>query len=139
MRYLDANVIIRYIVKDNAAMFAASEVLFERLEAGEERVALLDVTVAEVVHVLTSRILYDMNSRDVADRLHTILGARGIQMSNKARCMNALEIFATYSFLNFGDSFVAAAAFEETTPEVCSFDRGFDRVPGITRLEPVIA
>jgi predicted nucleic acid-binding protein len=139
VKYIDANVLIRYIVRDNEAMFASSAALFERLESGAERAAILDVTVGEVVHVLTSRNLYNMSAEEVSERLTTILNARGIQMSHKARCLNALKIFATYSFLNFGDSAVAAAAFDEEMSEVYSYDRGFDRVPGIRRLEPVIA
>src|SRR5262245_47968001 len=138
MRYLDANVIIRYIVNDNQEMFAASEALFERLDSGAERVAVLDVTVAEVVFVLTSRRLYNITPPEVVERLQTILRARGIQMSNKARCMTALDIFASVGRLNFGDAAVAAAALDEARAEIYSFDRGIDRVPGITRLEPAI-
>lgn len=139
MRYLDANIFVRYIAEDDAAMFAAVDALFESVDKDVERVAVLDVTVGEVVYVLTSRALYGLPRQEVVDRLSTILSHRGIQMEHKTRCLHALEIFASYGPLDFGDAVVCAAALDEHSPEVYSFDHDFDRVPGITRLEPLIA
>jgi predicted nucleic acid-binding protein len=38
--------------------------------------------------------------------------------------------------LDFGDAYTAAAVLEEMEPTVYSYDHDFDRIDGITRLEP---
>jgi predicted nucleic acid-binding protein len=139
MRYIDANVLVRYIAADDEAMFRAADALFDRVNAGEERVALLEVTIGEVAYVLASRRLYARPRHEIVERLQAILSHSGIQMVNKRRCLNALKLYANYNSLNFADSIICAAVLEEADSEVYSYDRGFDRVPGIARLEPAPA
>lgn len=136
MRYLDANVFIRYATEDDIEKALAAQQLFNRVARGEERVALLEVTVAEVVFVLGSKALYAMSHQDIADRLRALLTHRNVQMSHKGRCLHALDLFAEHQSLSFGDAMICAAALDEDEAEVYSYDRGFDRVPGVTRLEP---
>ena len=139
MRYVDANVLVSYIANDDAEMFEAAQALFLRVDRGEERIALLDVTVAEVVYVLSSRRLYNLPPREFANRLAAMLSHRGIQMTQKRRCLDALELYATHKTLNFGDAILAATVLSEPETELYSFDKGFDRVPGVVRLEPAAA
>jgi predicted nucleic acid-binding protein len=47
----------------------------------------------------------------------------------------ALDIYERYR-LDFADAVAAAHVELEGLPHVISFDGDFDRVPGITRLEP---
>lgn len=56
-------------------------------------------------------------------------------LEHKSRAIVALTIFRTYK-LDFGDAYTAAAALEDDDPEVLSYDRDFDRIPGLRRGEP---
>ncbi len=117
-------------------MAAAAAALFGRIEDGEEEVELLDATVAEVVYVLASRTMYDLPRDLIVERLLSLLTISGFRMEHKARCIHALELFAAIRAISFADALIAAAALEQSPSEVYSFDRGLDRVEGLTRIEP---
>lgn len=117
-------------------MAAASRALIESVERDEERVILPDVILAELIFVLTFRNLYGFTRSEVRDRLRYILGSPKPVLDNRIRCLRALDTFAERRALSYAEAYVAAAALEQSPPEVYSFDQGFEGVPGITRLEP---
>ena len=120
-------------------MTALAESLFQRLQRGEEQVQVLESVVAEAIFVLTSRNLYNLARSEVRDRLAFALTLTGVEMQNKARALHALELYVEQRRLSFVDALIAVAAMEETPPEVYSFDQGFDRLDGVTRIEPSLA
>jgi predicted nucleic acid-binding protein len=136
MRYLDTNIFIRYLTNDHPIMSPAAAALFASIADEKEGVIVLESTVAEVVYVLSSPRFYDISILELRDRLTVLLSTRGIVMEHKARCLRALDLCATYPVLNFGDAIVAAAAEEQPERGVYSYDRGFDRVEGVRRVEP---
>jgi uncharacterized protein len=135
MRYIDANIFVRYITQDEPRMARAAMRLFEKVNAGEE-VAVLESTIAEVVYVLASPRIYALSSDEIRDRLQPLLLFDALRMGNKARCLRALDINAAESAIGFADALVSSAALDEPGAEVYSFDRDFDRIAGITRIEP---
>ena len=136
MRYLDANVLIRFITQDVKWMADRAEELLARIDSGEEAVALLDANVAEVVYVLGSTKLYHLTREAVVEALTPILQIDGIRLEHKARCLAALQLYARYRAVNFADALMAAAALEDSKPEVYTFDRKVRSVPGLTSIQP---
>jgi predicted nucleic acid-binding protein len=136
VRYLDANIFIRGLTQDEPGMSRAALELFQRIEDGHEDVAVLDATVAEVVYVLGSTSLYNQSRVTIRDALTQLLVYRNVRMDNKPRCLRALDTYAAISSAKFADALVASAAIEEPEHQVYSFDRGFDWIAGITRVEP---
>ena len=53
MRFLDTNVILRYLTKDDEAKAEASYRLFQRVKRGDEEVLTCEAVVSEVVYVLS--------------------------------------------------------------------------------------
>ena len=135
MRWLDANLFVRVLTQDNPDMLRRALDLFERISAGQEEVYVLEATVAEVVYVLSSRSLYSLPRDVIRDSLTPLLVLRSLRVEHKERCLRALDIFVENRSLGFGDSLLAAAALDDDG-RVYSFDRGFDRLAGISRLEP---
>lgn len=134
MRYLDANFFVRGLTQDEPGMSRAALELFRRIEQGREDVRVLEASVAEVVYVLASRALYALPRSSIREHLGYLLSYRSVHMDSKARCLRALDLYASISSINFADALVAAAALEEAQPEVYSFDAGLDRVPGVRRV-----
>ena len=54
MKFLDTNVILRYLTKDDEAKAEACYRLFQRMRHGEEEVLTCEAIVSEVVYVLSS-------------------------------------------------------------------------------------
>ena len=50
MRFLDANVILRYLTRDDETKARACFALFQRLKRGEERVFTCEAILTEVVY-----------------------------------------------------------------------------------------
>lgn len=136
MRYIDANILVRCISNDHPQMSAASEALFQRLEQGEEQAMVLEATIAEVIYVLSSRRLYDLEREHIREVLFKLLSSTGLILATKERCLRALDLFAGNHRINFADALIVAAAEVDEPHEVYSFDRGFDSIAGITRIEP---
>lgn len=137
MRLLDANLIVRALTNDVPDMADAALALLQRIEAGEEGVEILEATVAEVVYVLGSRLNYARSRDWIVDRLVPVLSMPELRMEHKGRCTRALQLFVALPGISFADALIAAATLEQEPHEVYSFDRGLDRVPGLTRIEPV--
>ena len=137
MRFLDANIFIRYLTRDDEEKAEACLALFDRLSRGEEEVLISESVVAEVVFVLASRrTSYAMPALEINRRLGPLLALRGLRLANKRRCLRALELYAERPFLGFEDALMLAHLEAEGLEEIYSYDEDFDRVPGITRVEP---
>jgi predicted nucleic acid-binding protein len=91
--------------------------------------------VGEIVYVLSSPSWYGLSDRDIAARLVPILSLRGLRLANKGTYMRALEIYATSS-VDFEDAVSVAHMGRLGISEIVSYDRDFDELPGISRIEP---
>lgn len=136
MRFLDANVFLRYLVPGDQAKTQACFALFQRVKAGEEIVTTSEAIVAEVVYVLRSRAHYGLPPVEISARLRPILTLRGLKLPQKRLYIRALDIYASSPFLDFEDALTVAHMERRGINEILSYDTDFDRVPGITRLEP---
>ncbi len=137
MRFLDTNVILRYLTRDDEAKAQACYALFQRVKLGEEEVFTCEAIVTEVVYVLSSpRAPYRLSHEEVRARLAPILTLRGLKLPQKRVYLRALDIYASSAFLDFEDALAVAHIERRGVDELLSYDRDFDRVQGITRIEP---
>ena len=137
MRYLDTNIIIRYLTRDDETKAAACYRLFERVSNGREELTTSVATIAEATYVLSSRRgPYRLQPDEIAARLHPIVSLRGLVMSDKRVCIRALDVYAQYPFLDFADALGVAHMEARGVSEILSYDRDFDQLPGLARVEP---
>ena len=137
MRFLDTNIIIRFLTRDDESKAEACFQLFQRIKRGEEEVFTCEAMVTEVAYVLTSsRTPYRLSHAQVKDRLLPILSLRGVRLPHKRVCIRALDIYASAPDLDLEDALAAAHMEQQGLTEIYSYDRDFDGVEGVTRLEP---
>lgn len=130
---LDTNIILRYVTDEPEAQAARSARLFKSVERGEEEVLLEEVILAEVVWTLSS--YYQMPKVKIANSLLILLSLDYLRAVNKDALRLALVIFTDRN-VDFADALLAAKALQSDDPTIYSFDRDFDRIPGIIRKEP---
>lgn len=94
-----------------------------------------EAVIAEVVYVLSSKRLYDVPRPTICQRLNAILDLQGLRLRNKSVYRRALGLYATIP-VDFVDCLVATRMEQAAIARVVSFDTHFDRLPGITRVEP---
>ena len=136
MTFLDTNVILRYLIRDDDAKAQACYELFRRAQKGEEELTTCEAIVAEAVYVLSSpRLPYRLNHEEIRARLLPILTLRGLKLPHKRVCLRALD-HASSGFLDFEDALAVAHMERRGIAEIVSYDRDFDRVAGVRRTEP---
>lgn len=135
---LDTNIIVRYLTQAPARsdLAARAYAFLQELEAGTAAARLTEGVLVEAVQVLSSRRLYNRPRSEIRTRLAAVINLRGVELPNKRRYVRALELYAAMPALDFVDALLVAYAERDPQPTVVSFDRDFDRVPGITRFEP---
>ena len=103
-----------------------------RLLADAEELLFVDVVLAECVFVLES--VYELDRPRVAGLMRAALDLPSARVAEADLLWRALELYELTG-LHFVDAYLAASA-EVRDRAVASFDRGFDRLPTIRRIEP---
>lgn len=129
---LDANVLVRFLVQDDAKQGAGATALLEAAERGEHRLHLDSLVVAETVYVLVGR--YHRKRDDVVTALIAIIQNAGVETAEGTVVADALRRFAD-ARVDFADAWLAARAAQRGF-DVASFDRDLDRFKDIRRVEP---
>jgi len=136
MRFIDTNVFLRFLTADDPEKAVACRELLLRVDAGEEAMT-SETVVAEVFYVLTrGGDGYALDRASLVDRFWPILAAKGLRLPAKGVVRRALAIYAQYPVLDFEDALSVAHMEAVGISEIVSYDRDFDRVAGIARVEP---
>lgn len=137
MRFLDTNVVMRYVTADDPLKAQACAELFQRVQRGEEALLTSEAVVAEAVYILSARTPgYRLDRHEIRDRLGAILRLRGLQVPEKQVCLRALDVYAAYPRLDYEDALAVAHMEHEGITEIVSYDSDSDRIPHLERVEP---
>ena len=104
-----------------------------RLLEGETSLWTTDLVINELDWVLRS--FYDLEKEKIVESMRHILNLRSLSVLHRSWLMEALEIYATTN-VDYTDCYDWVLAREEGINEVYSFDRHFDKIPGIKRRGP---
>jgi predicted nucleic-acid-binding protein len=130
---VDSNVILRFLTGEPAELAAQASTLFQAVDNHELVLVIDEIVVAETVWVLQS--FYGYSHKDVARVVRELLSHPGLEAEDKAGLLSALYLFAEKS-VDFVDALLAVHMEQQGLIEIFSFDRHFDRLPGVTRLIP---
>ena len=133
--YLDTNIIIRYLTADNPDFSKRSYDFLQQVELGAITVTTCEAVIIETVQVLSSKTLYNLPRSTVKDHISAIVRLRGLRLTNKQVYLRALDLFASTN-LDFPDALIVAHMEHRKVSTLVSFDRDFDKIPGIIRQEP---
>lgn len=127
--WVDANVVLRLVTGKPETHARAAAALMARADAGEVRLRLCPLVVAEVVWVLTSA--YGLAPADVASVLTSFLASGGLIVDEGMLLASALDLMVEKR-VDFVDAYLGVKARLSSAP-LASFDRDFDRL-GVERL-----
>lgn len=132
--FVDANIFLRLLTGDDPEKATRCLELFQRANQGELRLHTSESIVAEVVYVL-SRSTYRVPREDVASALAPVLTIPGLRIDHKESVLQALDLWQR-SKLDFEDCLSVQHARRLGVDAIYSYDRDFDRLPEVRRLEP---
>ena len=136
MRYIDANIFVRYLTGDDVVKASACLALFQRLARDEEQATTSEAVITEVVYVLKSRALYGLAADEIQQRLQPLVLMRGLRLRDRRTIVRALDVFTSHPTIDFEDALSVAHMEREGIAELYSYDRDFDRIADVTRVEP---
>ncbi len=133
--FLDTNVIIRFLTRDNPQQAQQARQLLERVADGRLTVTTSEGVVVEIVQVLSSKALYHLPRTDIRTHVGNILAMKVPRLPPMSVYFRALDLYAAHLFLDFVDALNVAHMERGKITTIFSFDRDFDRLPGVTRRE----
>lgn len=133
MIFLDTNIFLRFFLTENESMFQRLEKLFYEIISGNIIGVSNAMIIAEVVWVLSRS--YKWNKEKICDNIEFILSTPNIRFKDKVILVNAISIYKEKN-IGFIDAYNYSYMKANGVTEIYSFDRDFDKLKDVKRLEP---
>lgn len=124
---LDTNVLVRFLVEDDARQTAAAAALIDRVVKDGDTLFVSDVVVCETVWVMS--ISYDIRRKEIAGVLRNLLRARHVNFRAADQLLRALEAYEAGKG-DFADYLIREHARAAGCDSVATFDRVLLRESG---------
>ncbi len=134
-RFVDTNILLRYLTRDDEQKAEACFALLLRSEQGEEELVTSDLVIFKTVFMLQSRRHYDLPRERIRELVEPVIGLRGLRLPRKAVYVRAFDLYCEQN-IDFADAYNAAYMEALGLSEIYSYDTDFDRLQGISRIEP---
>lgn len=133
--FLDTNIILRYLLRDDEAKAERCLALLEKAEKRGIQLQTSDLVIAEVVWVLESPSAYSLPRERIRDLLLPIIFLPGVRLTNKGIYRRIFELYLDQN-IDFIDAYNAAYMEKQGLTQIYSYDTDFDQVGSVNRLEP---
>ena len=127
VKVIDANLILRYLLGDPEAGRV------EKLLKSKVKLLLSDVILAEIVWVLDSYYKWDRSK--IVESLISLVRLTSI-VCNKFLLSETLAILGNQKSFDFADAYSVALMKISKIKDIYSFDKDFDEIPEVNRLDP---
>lgn len=127
---LDTNVLVRYIMQDDAKQSAKATRLIEALDASDTGFVSL-VSVVELVWVLSS--CYDLSREQLVQALDALLRAKQLVVDQADQVVRALRSFGAGS-ADFADCLIERTASSAGCDRTMTFDVAAAKTAGMTLI-----
>jgi predicted nucleic acid-binding protein len=123
-KLIDANVILRYLLRDDEELFGKAFEILEKVKIGQETVIIPESVLAEVVYVLLK--IYEVTREVIVEKLQGLLSYRGVINPDKVDLAEAFRMFGSTK-LSFVDCVLCAKAISHRM-ELFTFDGDLKKV-----------
>jgi len=132
MRFLDTNIFIRFLTDDVPEKVDACEEIFKKAVEKQETLFTTDLVIAEIVWVLES--FYELPKKEVQDKVEKILNTSNLICPHRDLILSALVLYSEKN-IDYIDAYNALTLKEKGIEELYSYDKHYDRIDWLTRLE----
>ncbi len=131
MTGLDTNVVVRYLVQDDAAQSAIATRLFEKSLSQDDPGFVSAIVLCEIAWVLAES--YGASGERIAAAMEGLLAAKQIVVETPDVARKALRQWKE-SGADFADALIGAIAHVHGAEKTVTFDRAAARLPGFELL-----
>lgn len=133
--FLDANVILRYLLRDDEIKAQHCLELLEKAERREIALRTTDLVIAELVWVLESTVTYNLPRERIRELLLPVILLPGLKLPGKKLYRRVFDLYVEED-IDFIDAYNAVQMGKQRLTRIYSYDSGFDRIAGVSRVEP---
>lgn len=131
--FVDTNIFLRFLTADEPEKYKRCRELFEKAVHGEISLITSDMVVAELIWTLAS--FYRVPKEEIIEKISIIVNTPNISIPNKRLIMDTLVLFSQKS-IDYIDAYNAVLAKYYNCEQIFSYDKHFDRIEYLRRLEP---
>jgi len=132
----DTNIFIRFFTGDDQDKAQSVLRTMKRVKAKEIELFVTEAVLVEIIHILSSKRLYNLERDEIKRLLISILVLENIKVDHKKLYFQALDIYITRS-IDFTDCILAVKSLHSEIDGVYSYDEDFDKLEGVVRVEEV--
>ena len=118
-KLVDANVILRYLLRDDEPLFQEASEILEKVRTGQEKMIILESVLTECAYVLLK--VYDVDKSSIAEKLTGLLYYKGVTNLDKQDLIDAMNLF-DQTRLSFVDCLLCAKSRNHAMP-IVTFDK----------------
>ncbi|HVB10649.1 MAG TPA: PIN domain-containing protein [Bacillota bacterium] len=130
---VDTNVLLPILLGDPADDAEAAYALLRRTAARGQQLRVYLWSVAEMVFTLERR--YKVDRASIAADVSSLLADPALAVEPEGLLLEALAVYGQYN-VPFGDALIAMSMRTEGIGAIWSWDRDFERLPGLERRAP---
>jgi predicted nucleic acid-binding protein len=133
-KFVDTNVFLRYLTKDDLSKYERCRAMFKRALEGEIAISTSGMVIAELIWTLVS--YYKVPKADVIEKVSVILGTENLFVPDKDVLVDALVLYARRN-IDFIDAYNAVLMKYRGLREIYSYDEDFETIEDIERKKPL--
>jgi predicted nucleic acid-binding protein len=131
--FLDTNIFLRYLTKDDPSRYEKCKEMFKKAMKGEITIRTSGMVIAELVWTLLS--YYKVPKAEVVEKVTVIVGTKNLSIPDKHIVADALVLYARKN-IDFIDAYNAIFMRYHGLREIYSYDEDFELMEDIQRREP---
>jgi predicted nucleic acid-binding protein len=131
-KFIDTNIFLRYLTRDDPAKYEKCRELFKKTIEGKISTATSGIVIAELIWTLLS--YYKVPKADIVEKVSIIISTENLYIPDKDVITDALILFGRKN-IDYIDAYNAVFMKRYGFEEIYSYDKDFDAVEGIKRVE----
>jgi len=133
MKFIDTNIFIRFLTDDIPEKADACEKIFKKAVEKKETLFTTNMVIAEIVWAIES--FYKLPKNEIQDKVEKILNTPNLICPHKDLILSALILYSEKN-IDYIDAYNALTLKEKGIEEFYFYDKHYDRIDWLARLEP---
>lgn len=130
--FIDTNIFLRFLLADHKTQSPAAKKLFLIAREGKINLITHSLVIAEIIFTLDS--FFNLPKQEIIEKINIILLFDELEIIEKNILLQSISFYEKKN-IDFIDAFIAAYAYKNKIA-VCSFDKDFDKVKEVKRIDP---
>lgn len=133
MIFIDTNIFLRYFEREDESTYRKVERLFTEIVNGNIIGISTSLVIAEVIWVLKR--FYNWDKEEICNNVELILKTPNVMFNQRSVIVKAINLYKDKN-ISFIDAYNYSYMKANGVTEIYSFDRDFDKLKDVKRLEP---